>query len=232
MDFKTLQCFAKNTIGDKMILPSSILEILIDLDVQYPMIFEIVTNQKKTHCGVLEFTAEEGTSFIPGWIMKNLDINEGQAVYIRNVSLPKATFIKFKPILNLCKTHLEFLELTDPRAVLEYVLRSFSCVTIGDKLHFNYNFKEYVIEVTEVKPKKACCIIETDIEVEFDEPDRPIPDEFDSKKEAETKNEPLLPTPQPAAECDPKTVSKFKPGSTKWAITSKMAHFQGKGNNL
>ena len=183
MDFKSLRCFSKNTIGDKIVLPPSILEILIELDIQYPMIFEIITNEKKTHCGVLEFTAEEETCFVPTWIMNNLDINEGRSVYIRNVSLPQATFIKFKPVLNLCKTQLEFLELTDPRAVLEHVLRSFSCVTIGDKIHVHYNFKEYIIEIIDVKPKKACCIIEADIEVEFEEPDRPKKDEAKDDKD-------------------------------------------------
>jgi ubiquitin fusion degradation protein 1 len=189
------------------------------------MTFEIVTNQKKTNCGVLEFTAEEGTCFVPNWIMTNLDINEGQSVYIRNVSLPQATFIKFKPVLNLCKTQLEFLELTDPRAVLEHVLRSFSCATIGDKIHFDYNFKEYIIEVIDVKPKKACCIIEADIEVEFEEPDRP-------KKEAKQDNETIQPLNEKNEVTSPSNESKFKPGSTKWGITSKMAHFQGKGNKM
>jgi ubiquitin fusion degradation protein 1 len=227
MDFKSLRCFSKNTIGDKIILPASILEILIELEVEYPIIFEIVTNQKRTNCGVLEFTAEEGSCFLPQWIMKNLDINEGHSVYIRNVSLPQATFIKFKPVLNMCKTQLEFLELTDPRAVLEHVLRSFSCATIGDKIHFDYNFKEYIIEVIDVKPKKASCIIEADIEVEFEEPDRPKKDE--AKDDKDEKNQPL--NENISSTLDSKE-TKFKPGSTKWGITSKMAHFQGKGNKM
>jgi len=231
MDFKSLRCFSKNTIGDKIILPTSILEILIELEVEYPMIFEIVTNQKKTNCGVLEFTAEEGTCFVPNWIMKNLDINEGQSVYIRNVSLPQATFIKFKPVLNLCKTQLEFLELTDPRAVLEHVLRSFSCATIGDKIHFDYNFKEYIIEIIDVKPKKACCIIEADIEVEFEEPDRPKKENDKEDTDQDKKQIQPLQYKNVSSTLD-SNETKFKPGSTKWGITSKMAHFQGKGNKL
>jgi len=220
MDFKSLRCVSIKLQGDKIILPPSILEILIELEVQYPMTFEIVTNDKKTHCGVLEFTAEEGTCCIPAWIMKNLYLKDGNSTYIRNVPLQQATFIKFKP-------ELKFLELSDPRAVLEYTLRSFSCVTIGDKLHFDYNSKEYIMEIIDVKPKKACCIIEADIEVEFDEPDGYIPYTI-------PKNESNKPLPEPMT---PHSISdahekKFKPGSTKWGSTSKMAHFQGKGNKL
>lgn len=224
MDFKSLRCFMKKEMqGDKIILPHSILEVLIELDVQYPMTFEIVTNNKKTHCGVLEFTADEGTCYIPIWIMQNLHLKERDTVYIRNVALEQATFLKFRP-------DLKFLELSDPRAVLEYTLRSFSCVTIGDKLHFDYNSKEYIIEVVDVKPKKACCIIESDIEVDFDEPDGYVPC-ITPKNETKPIS---LPEPINGSSISSHTNEnkKFNPGTTKWGSTSKMAHFQGKGNKL
>lgn len=215
MDFKSLKVFSKEMQGDKIILPPSILELLIELDVQYPMTFEIITNRQKTHCGVLEFTSAEGTCYIPTWIMQNLQLRENDSIYIRNVALQQATFIKFKP-------ELKFLELSDPRAVLEYTLRSFSCVTIGDKLHFDYNSKEYIMEVIDVKPKKACCIIESDIEVDFDEPDGYV--QYVPPK---LLPEPISPLSQVVNERN-----TSKSGSTKWGSISKMAHFQGKGNKL
>jgi len=106
MNFQSLKCFPNDHNGDKIILPSSILDTLITMDVEYPLLFEIVTNEKKTHCGVLEFTSDEGTCFIPRWIIKNLEIKEGVMVWVRNVPLSKATFIKFKPCLS-------FLEISD-----------------------------------------------------------------------------------------------------------------------
>lgn len=168
MDFKSLKAFPlmKKFIGDKIILPPSILYTLVELDIQYPMTFEIISKYFKTNCGVIEFTANEGECFIPEWIMKNLHITQGDYIYIRNVSLSIATFIKFKP-------ENTFLELSDPRAVLECSLPSFSCVTIGDKLQLVYNDKEYILEVIDVKPKRGCIIdsdIVSDIEFEFDEP--------------------------------------------------------------
>lgn len=228
MDFKSLKAFPINkngdngdnrvngdngNNGDKITLPSSILHTLVELDIQFPIIFEIVSKHYKTHCGVIEFTADEGSCFIPEWIMKNLNIDEGDFIYIRNVSLSNASFIKFKP-------ELKFLELSDPRAVLEYILRSFSCVTIGDKLHFNYNCKEYILEVIEVKPKKACCIIDADIEVEFDEPDGYIP-------------LPKMVLPEPIkSETEGVSNKQSTNSMTKWGKTSKIAHFQGSGNKL
>ena len=159
--------------------------------------------------------------------MKNLDINEGDSVYIRNVSLQKATFIKFKP-------ELKFLDLCNPRAVLEYSLRSFSCVTIGDKLHFEYNFKEYIMEVTDIKPKKACCIIETDIEVDFEEPDgyQVSKPSLPETKELQTQPQPQSPYSQTQSQSQTPSNKSTASTATKWGKTSKMAHFQGSGNKL
>lgn len=35
------------------------------------------TSGKKTHCGVLEFSAAEGTCYLPFWMMQNLLLEEG-----------------------------------------------------------------------------------------------------------------------------------------------------------
>lgn len=83
---------------------------------------------------------------------------------IKNVSLPKATFVKFRP------QSVDFLDITNPRAVLERALRSFSCVTVGDQICIPYNDKYYFLDVREVKPADAACIIETDCNVDFEAP--------------------------------------------------------------
>jgi hypothetical protein len=48
MNFQSLKCFQSTSLknGDKIILPASILDILITMEVQYPLTFEIVTNQR------------------------------------------------------------------------------------------------------------------------------------------------------------------------------------------
>lgn len=117
-----------------------------------------------THCGVLEFTAEEGSCYIPFWVMQNLLIEEGSVITITNVSLPKANFVKLRP------QHVDFLQITNPRAVLEHALRNFSCVTKGDVICVPYNNRNYHFEMMEVKPQDAACIIETDCNVDFDAP--------------------------------------------------------------
>jgi len=152
--------------GDKILLPPSAFDTLARLQVDYPMLFRLSNSQKgtMTHSGVLEFTAEEGSCYIPFWMMQNLLIEEGSVISVTNVSLPKASFVKLQP------QHVDFLEITNPRAVLEHALRNFSCVTKGDVICVPHNSKNYHFELKEVKPQDAACIIETDCNVDFDAP--------------------------------------------------------------
>ena len=130
------------------------------------MLFQLSSESKgtMTHSGVLEFTAEEGSCYIPFWMMQNLLIEEGTVINVTNISLPKATFVKLQP------QHEDFLEISNPRAVLEHALRNFSCVTKGDVIQLPYNGKYYHFLLKEVLPQDAACIIETDCNVDFDAP--------------------------------------------------------------
>lgn len=152
--------------GDKILLPPSAFDTLARLQVDYPMLFRLTstTDDRATHCGVLEFTAEEGTCYIPFWMMQNLLIEEGSVITVTNVSLPKASFVKLQP------QSVDFLEISNPRAVLEHALRNFSCVTKGDVIQIPYNNKNYHFALQEVQPQDAACIIETDCNVDFDAP--------------------------------------------------------------
>lgn len=85
-------------------------------------------------------------------------------VTVTNVSLPKASFVKLQP------QSVDFLEISNPRAVLEHALRNFSCVTKGDVIQIPYNNKNFHFALKEVEPQDAACIIETDCNVDFDAP--------------------------------------------------------------
>ncbi|KAG0723700.1 Ubiquitin recognition factor in ER-associated degradation protein 1 [Chionoecetes opilio] len=149
--------------GGKIIMPPSALDVLTRLNIVYPMLFKL-TNQRAnrhTHCGVLEFVADEGKVYIPYWMMRNLLLDEGELVHIESRSLPVATFSKFEP------QSVEFLDITNPKAVLENALRNFACLTQDDVVALNYNDRIYEMRVLEVKPGNAVSIIECDMNVEF-----------------------------------------------------------------
>lgn len=147
-------------------MPPSALDQLTRLNIEYPMLFKITNSklERQTHAGVLEFIADEGKIYIPYWMMKNLLLEEGDLVKIENVSLPVASFSKFQP------QSVEFLDITNPKAVLENCLRNFACLTTGDVIAISYNNKIYELLVLETKPGRAVTIIECDMNVEFDAP--------------------------------------------------------------
>lgn len=97
-------------------------------------------------------------------MMRNLLLDEGDFVHIESRSLPVATFSKFEP------QSVEFLDITNPKAVLENALRNFACLTQDDVIALNYNDRIYEMRVLEVKPGNAVSIIECDMNVEFAPP--------------------------------------------------------------
>ncbi|XP_072934296.1 ubiquitin fusion degradation protein 1 homolog isoform X2 [Epargyreus clarus] len=152
--------------GGKIIMPPSALEQLTRLNIEYPMIFKLTNKKTKriTHCGVLEFVADEGKVYLPHWMMANLVLEEGALIQVESVSLPVATFSKFQPLSE------DFLDITNPKAVLENCLRNFSCLTTGDVIAIKYNSKVYELCVLETKPGSAVIIIECDMNVDFAPP--------------------------------------------------------------
>ncbi|XP_063050624.1 ubiquitin recognition factor in ER-associated degradation protein 1 [Engraulis encrasicolus] len=152
--------------GGKIIMPPSALDQLSRLNITYPMLFKLTNknSDRMTHCGVLEFVADEGICYLPHWMMQNLLLEEGGLVQVESVNLMVATYSKFQP------QSPDFLDITNPKAVLENALRNFACLTTGDVIAINYNEKIYELRVMETKPDKAVSIIECDMNVDFDAP--------------------------------------------------------------
>jgi ubiquitin fusion degradation protein 1 len=130
------------------------------------MLFKLINRSKsrETHCGVLEFVAEEGRCYLPYWMMKNLLLNEGDLIQVEYVNLEIARFAKFQP------QSTDFLEISNPKAVLENALRNFATLTKGDVISINYNEKNYELCILETRPGNAVSIIECDMDVDFAPP--------------------------------------------------------------
>ncbi|PRP86485.1 ubiquitin fusion degradation UFD1 family protein [Planoprotostelium fungivorum] len=172
--------------GGKIILPPSSLDKISQLLVQYPLIFEISNANfpdLKVHGGVLEFIAQEGRVEMPGW---NLSIEPGQFVRISTVNLPLGKFVKFQP---QSKT---FLDISNPRAVLEVKLRDYTALGLGETIVVEYLNRDYPLTVLEIKPTgpnlRAISIVETDLIVDF-APPADMPQEETYVKKEEKKEE-------------------------------------------
>ncbi|CAN0890459.1 Ubiquitin recognition factor in ER-associated degradation protein 1 [Linum grandiflorum] len=205
---QTYRCYPASFIekpqiesGDKIIMPPSALDRLASLHIDYPMLFELRNDaaERVSHCGVLEFIAEEGMIYMPYWMMENLLLQEGDIVRLKNVTLPKGTYVKLQPHTK------DFLDITNPKAILETTLRNYSCLTTGDSIMVAYNNKKYYIDIIESKPAKAITIIETDCEVDFAPP-------LDYKEpEKPASSVPLGKAPSQVEETPEESVPKFNP---------------------
>ena len=99
--------------------------------------------------------------------MQVLALEPGDLLQVKSTDLPLGSFIKLQP------QSPDFLEISDPKAVLENAFRNFACLTTGDIFTFAYNDNVYSIAVLEVKPdnpKQAICTLETDLSVDFAPP--------------------------------------------------------------
>eukprot|EP00127_Corallochytrium_limacisporum_P002552 Clim_evm109s128 gene=Clim_evmTU109s128 len=149
--------------GGKIILPATALEILTMMHIDYPMQFKLTYNEtgRSTHAGVLDFTADDGFVYIPYWMMENMGVEMDENIQVKYQRLPLASFCKIQP------QSVDFLDISNPRAVLEAILRDFSCLTVDDVIALHYNNKKYMIKIIELKPAEAVSIVETNVNVEF-----------------------------------------------------------------
>ena len=157
-------------LSNSIILPQSALNKLSSMrnfgDSKNPILFRILNIELNilTHCGVAEFTAEEGTCYIPSNMFERLCLIEGQTVNIRNIDLNPGTFIKLQPHLT------EFINNPNPKTILEYNLRNYFCVTEGDTISVKFGKKIYKIDIIQCQPNKAIRTLNCDIVVDFDPP--------------------------------------------------------------
>lgn len=110
-------------------------------------------------------------------MMQTLALDPGDLLQIKSTDLPSGKFIKIQP------QSTNFLDISDPKAVLENAFQNYACLTRGDIFTFAYNDSVYEMAVLETKPevavKGAIGVLETDLEVDFappigyEEPKRP-----------------------------------------------------------
>ncbi|KAF8238574.1 UFD1-domain-containing protein [Tricholoma matsutake] len=163
--------------GGKIIMPPSALANLTNLDLDLPWMFQLRNPSNpaaSTYAGVLEFIAEEGVVHLPYWMMKTLRLNEGDPIRITGTELQKGRLVKLQA------QSIHFLEISDPKAVLEQALRNFSALTQGDIIEISYNSIVFGLLVMETSPGgEGISVLDIDLEVDFAppvgyvEPERP-----------------------------------------------------------
>ncbi|GKV25862.1 hypothetical protein SLEP1_g35243 [Rubroshorea leprosula] len=210
--------------GNKIIMPEAALMPLMETRITMPMLFEIQNNStgKVSHCGVLQFTGMEAEAiFLPEWMMKNLELELGDSVTLRNKSLEKGKKIKLQPHT------MDFLAIKDPKAALESNLQNFCCLTAGDTIMITHECKSFYINVLETEPGYAICITDTDCEVDFAPPlDYKEPEKSPVKKELATTEQPKFQPFKRQLQGEPSTQGVEEKEKQKFVS------FMGKSNRL
>ncbi|CAO3637227.1 unnamed protein product [Mucor hiemalis] len=131
--------------GDKIVLPASALEQLLlqagsSGNLPSPLTFELRHPHTGAirHCGVKEFSSE-------------------------STILPKGTWTRLQPL------SADYRDITDYRAALEAHLRGhYTTLTKGQILTCRYGGRAYEFQLSDLKPKDAVSITDTDLEVDME----------------------------------------------------------------
>eukprot|EP00284_Hemiselmis_tepida_P007256 CAMPEP_0174922796 /NCGR_PEP_ID=MMETSP1355-20121228/6140_1 /TAXON_ID=464990 /ORGANISM="Hemiselmis tepida, Strain CCMP443" /LENGTH=409 /DNA_ID=CAMNT_0016168423 /DNA_START=18 /DNA_END=1243 /DNA_ORIENTATION=+ len=182
--------------GDRITLPPSALsglEFKGAMEVRGPMHFELATEHGgKTHGGVLEFTAEDGTVGIPpkvaaclAAVTGNDETPEGgynsrvTATYVR---LEKGAFVSLQPRTRefanaMGSVRGSSVPVYDPvrgkwvlpglEGVLHAALQPLCALTLGDTVRVEHGGSAFDLDVVQLEPAHAVSLIDTDIQVEI-----------------------------------------------------------------
>lgn len=96
--------------------------------------------------------ANIGNCYIPGWMFKMLKFiepgNPGTVCLVPDLKKSKEHYyVKLQPHLT------KFIDLPNPKAILEIQLRNFTCLHVGDTIRIKTYDGEYDIDIVEIKPK-------------------------------------------------------------------------------
>ncbi|KAL0481776.1 ubiquitin fusion degradation protein 1 [Acrasis kona] len=120
-----------NSLGDRIILPHSLANKLLEKDDSTsPLLFELRSSidpkLQKYYCGVSEFSAPEGNVIVPDYILKEMFLPEGSALFIRSVLLPVGTRIKIQP-----HSSDFYNRIVNHEKALTTCLEKHSCLSVG-----------------------------------------------------------------------------------------------------
>ncbi|KAE8703909.1 hypothetical protein F3Y22_tig00110462pilonHSYRG00326 [Hibiscus syriacus] len=121
-------------------------------------------NNRTTHSGVLDFTADEGSVAIPPHVYSILfPVDTPKVLLVEGpyVRLPKGTYTKLQ------HDGIGFSDLPNHKAILETSLRQHAALSQDDVLTVKYGEFLYRLCVLVLKPSSSMSVLETDIEVDI-----------------------------------------------------------------
>lgn len=151
--------------SNKLVLPKQILEDLSKYDeLEYPLHFSI--NDSNILFTPSEFKDIDNI-YIPQHFLENLGIEVGNQIKLTllNKKIPKGNKIVLKPHTS------NFLDIMDHKHFLEkHLVKLYSTLSLGQTIIIPRDDSNILIDVLGCEPEETISIIDTDLEVEFEEP--------------------------------------------------------------
>ena len=149
-------------LGGRVYLPEHMLmTCLRDLrggEMTSALLFKLEVDDRATHVGCVEFTAEPGKIYVPDWVWEALQPRDRVLVTLAN--LPRAKRLLIQPL------DPDYMRLNQ-KVVLETRLRSFSALTKSDVIPIEFNGSVFKLKILEVEPQNAVDITECNVEIDF-----------------------------------------------------------------
>lgn len=160
---------SENNYSSKVLLPYYVLAELVAYNYQPPYLFKIGHSDGSftTVCSVLDFQLDKNEVHIPAWMYEQLCLDQQKEVVLKHVKLSLGMGIKLLP------HDVSFLNIENPRKALEEALKNYHVLSFGDEIKMNFEeIGPCRFTVTKIYPenKDSIYIVDTDLNVEFDEP--------------------------------------------------------------
>ena len=153
--------------GGRIILPQIVLEkCTTRANMPFPLIFKLKLNNEEVCCGVHSFEAKPGEVFITDWIKNALKIQDYKQVtkievWALTKPTPKGTSALFQA------QSMDFLDFTNPKAILERSLRSYTCLGKDQIITIWHNNKVLRLKICKSEPQELILITDCDLSVDF-----------------------------------------------------------------
>lgn len=153
--------------GGRIVLPQIALEKCTSrANMPFPLIFKLKLAKAEVCCGVHSFESKPNEVFIPDWIKDALKIEDHKEmtkieVWALTKPTPKGATALFQP------QSMDFVEFSNPKAILERSLRFFTCLGKDDIITIHHNNKVLKVKICKTEPQDLILIIDCDLSVEF-----------------------------------------------------------------
>ncbi|GAB5359447.1 hypothetical protein AAMO2058_000544900 [Amorphochlora amoebiformis] len=179
---------------NRLILPQSALERVLEAKVPFPLTFKILSHSRQdgnemeieeptdvkngpqqtvVHASVSEFTAPASTAYVPKDMLSRLGVGPGAILNLESVALPKAKSVTLQPVT----TRWFEIDEEERKSILEFYLRGHQFLESGGTISISYLGENLQLRVKAIMPKVAAVsITDTDLSTEVVEAERKLPD--------------------------------------------------------